>query len=108
MIERGVILTDNHQTISLSSLFPSLSEPSHPLNVNSLGQLSKKTQSDEIDNTMAVEEMLDENFSLEALETQLINKAMDLTNNNISKAARKLGLTRPALAYRLKKIQDNV
>ena len=111
MIERGVILTDNHQTISLSSLFPSLSEPSHPLNVNSLGQLSDKSQPDEIDKTdetMAVEEMLGENFSLEALEAQLINKAMDLTNNNISKAARKLGLTRPALAYRLKKNQENV
>ncbi|MDX2370504.1 MAG: sigma-54-dependent Fis family transcriptional regulator [Colwellia sp.] len=108
MIERGVILTDNHQTISISSLFPSLSEPSHPLNVDSLGQLSEKSQPDEIDETMAVEEMLGENFSLEALETQLINKAMDLTNNNISKAARKLGLTRPALAYRLKKIQENV
>ena len=108
MIERGVILTDNNQTISLSSLFPSLSEPSHPLNVNSLGQLSEKTQPNEIDETMAVEEMLGENFSLEALETQLINKAMDLTNNNISKAARKLGLTRPALAYRLKKSQENV
>lgn len=108
MIERGVILTDNHQTISLSSLFPSLSEPSHPLNVNSLGQLSEKSQPGEIDETMAVEEMLGENFSLEALEAQLINKAMDLTNNNISKAARKLGLTRPALAYRLKKSQENV
>lgn len=109
MIERGVILTDNNQSIDMASLFPSLSEPSHPLNIiNSTGQLSEKAQSDEIDETMTVEEMLSENFSLEILETQLINKAMNLTNNNISKAARKLGLTRPALAYRLKKIQDNV
>ncbi|MEY8213859.1 MAG: sigma-54-dependent Fis family transcriptional regulator [Colwellia sp.] len=111
MIERGVILADNNQTIDMASLFPSLSEPSHPLNVNKLGQISEQSQPDkidEIDETLAVEEMLGENFSLEALEIQLINKAMDLTNNNISKAARKLGLTRPALAYRLKKTQENV
>ncbi len=107
MIERGVILTDNKQTIDMESFFPSLSEPSHPLNViNSLGQLSEKSQPDEIDETMDVEEMLGENFSLESLETQLINKAMELTNGNISKAARKLGLTRPSLAYRLKKLQE--
>jgi len=108
MIERGVILVDNNQKIDMASLFPSLSEPTHPLNIiNNLGQLSEKSQPDETDETMHVEEMLGENFSLEALETQLINKAMDLTNNNISKAARKLGLTRPALAYRLKKLQES-
>lgn len=109
MIERGVILTDNNQSIDMASFFPSLSEPSHPLNViNSTGQLSKKPQTNEINETLAIKDMLGENFSLEALEIQLINKAMVLTNHNISKAARKLGLTRPALAYRLKKIQESI
>lgn len=110
MIERGVILTDNNHTIDMSTLFPSLSEPSHPLNViNSLGKISEDAVSDEINNSnenFAIEEMLDEDFSLDNLEQQLINKAMSLTNNNISKAARKLGLTRPALAYRLKKLEQ--
>ncbi|MCW8832347.1 MAG: sigma-54-dependent Fis family transcriptional regulator [Colwellia sp.] len=108
MIERGVILTDNNHLIDLANIFPSLSEPSHPLNViNSLGHLCEKAPLCERREMPDVEEMLNENFSLEALEKQLINKAMNQTNNNISKAARKLGLTRPALAYRLKKIQEN-
>ena len=53
-----------------------------------------------------VDELLSNEFSLDGLEKQLIEKAMELTNGNISKAARKLGLTRPSLAYRLKKPQE--
>ena len=108
MIERGVILTDNNQTIGLTSFFPSLSEPSHPLNIiNGKGLLSEEHQepapatSDD-----SVDSLLIEDFSLEQLEQQLIEKAMEQANGNVSKAARKLGLTRPALAYRLKKMQD--
>ncbi len=51
--------------------------------------------------------MLGEDFSLEELEKQLINKAMEQSKGNVSKAARKLGLTRPSLAYRLKKLQES-
>jgi transcriptional regulator with GAF, ATPase, and Fis domain len=50
--------------------------------------------------------MLQEGFSLEALEQQLIREAMDKSNGNISAAARLLGMTRPQLAYRLKKLED--
>ncbi|KGJ89438.1 hypothetical protein ND16A_2331 [Thalassotalea sp. ND16A] len=108
MIERGVILNDNNQTISLPSLFPSLSEPSHPLNViDSQGQLAEKSQPNEINDAYAVDEMLGDEFSLEALEKQLIETAMVQSNGNVSKAARKLGLTRPALSYRLKKLQES-
>ncbi len=49
--------------------------------------------------------MLEQDFSLEALESQLIRKAMDQANGNVSQAARRLGLTRPAMAYRLKKLE---
>ncbi|WP_268746320.1 helix-turn-helix domain-containing protein [Thalassotalea sp. ND16A] len=51
--------------------------------------------------------MLGDEFSLEALEKQLIETAMVQSNGNVSKAARKLGLTRPALSYRLKKLQES-
>lgn len=107
MIERGVILTENNQTISMASFFPSLSEPSHPLNIiGGRGQLCEELPKSTPANTEPVESLLVENFSLEQLEQQLIEEAMSQCSNNVSKAARKLGLTRPALAYRLKKIQD--
>lgn len=110
MIERGVILADNHTCIDLSSFFPSLSEPSHPLNIiNSRGQLSElEMQSPDLgDETTSVDHLLSSDFNLEELESQLIEKAMSMANGNVSKAARKLGLTRPAMAYRLKKLQDS-
>ncbi|WP_372598872.1 sigma 54-interacting transcriptional regulator [Amphritea sp.] len=107
MIERGVILTENNQTISMAGFFPSLSEPSHPLNIiGGRGQLCEELPKSPPANTEPVEGLLVENFSLEQLEQQLIEEAMSQCSNNVSKAARKLGLTRPALAYRLKKIQD--
>jgi octaprenyl-diphosphate synthase len=107
MIERGVILTDNNQAIDMESFFPSLSEPTHPLNVvNSQGQLTTATLPSEKNDNLAVDDLLENEFSLDELEKQLIEKAMELTNGNISKAARKLGLTRPSLAYRLKKLQE--
>lgn len=108
MIERGVILTENNQTIGLTSFFPSLSEPSHPLNIiNAQGQLAEKPQAAEVPEQHSVDKLLSDDFSLEALEKQLIDSAMEQVNGNVSKAARKLGLTRPALAYRLKKMQDS-
>lgn len=109
MIERGVILTDNNLTIGLASFFPSLSEPSHPLNIiDSQGHITEKSPSCETEKTICLDELLSDGFNLETLEKQLIEKAMEQANGNVSKAARTLGLTRPALAYRLKKIQECV
>jgi DNA-binding NtrC family response regulator len=111
MIERGVILTDNNHTIDMDSLFPSLNEPTHPLNViNRNGELNRATQQQSSqpatgDSSLPAQ-LLQEGFSLEALEQQLIREAMDKSNGNISAAARLLGMTRPQLAYRLKKLED--
>ncbi|MCP8686612.1 helix-turn-helix domain-containing protein [Marinobacterium sedimentorum] len=43
--------------------------------------------------------------SLEQLETRLILSAMTKADNNVARAARLLGMTRPQLAYKLKKHQ---
>ena len=45
-------------------------------------------------------------WSLDQLEHTLISAAVDQAGGNLSAAARALGLTRPQLAYRLKKIQE--
>lgn len=109
MIERGVILAENNSAIELAAFFPSLSEPSHPLNViNSRGQLAKPDLpvSEPSPADSSIDQLLIDDFNLDDLEQQLIEKAMTIANGNVSKAARKLGLTRPSLAYRLKKMQD--
>ncbi|MBV1787119.1 sigma 54-interacting transcriptional regulator [Marinobacterium sp. D7] len=112
MIERGVILAENNHTIDLDSLFPSLLEPSHPLNIiNRQGRLTHNDSDNQLgtesgDDTGLCERLLTDNFNLDQLEEQLIRTAMEQTDGNISAAARKLGLTRPALAYRLKKLEE--
>ncbi|MBP0048911.1 sigma 54-interacting transcriptional regulator [Marinobacterium sp. AK62] len=110
MIERGVILTDNNHTIDLDAFFPSLSEPTHPLNsINRQGVLAQQIASEAPSQTGSRQELcdqlLDEDFSLEQMEEQLIRSAMERADGNVSQAARLLGMTRPQLAYRLKKLE---
>jgi transcriptional regulator with GAF, ATPase, and Fis domain len=45
-------------------------------------------------------------WSLDALESTLILAAVKRADGNLSAAARMLGLTRPQLSYRMKKLQD--
>ena len=47
--------------------------------------------------------IINSGISLEEVEETLMRQAMEQANQNVSGAARILGLTRPALAYRLKK-----
>ncbi len=110
MIERGVILTDNNHTIDLDAFFPSLSEPTHPLNsINRQGilaqQIANASPDAELSQAELCEQLLNEEFSLEQMEEQLIRSAMARAEGNVSQAARLLGMTRPQLAYRLKKLE---
>ena len=45
-------------------------------------------------------------MTLEQLESTLIETAVDKAHGNLSSAARMLGLTRPQLAYRLKRLHE--
>ena len=104
MIERGIILTDSNLTIDMKSFFPSLAEPSHPLNVASAtgslcDTIPQNTQSDK----PLIDQLLDNGFDLNQFEQQLIERAMDKAEGNVTQAARLLGITRPQMAYRLKK-----
>lgn len=105
VIERGVILTDSNETISQDSLFavfPDDPDSKHEERLSASGQLVDVQSTAVADGDWA-SRIIAEGISLEVLEQQLMLKAMQMAEQNVSKAARLLGLSRPALAYRLKK-----
>lgn len=104
VIERGVILTDNNQAISQDALFavsPPTSESPSADRVDPRGLLTDSRQGPNGEHWS--QHILSNHISLEEVEETLMRQAMEQANQNVSKAARILGLTRPALAYRLKK-----
>lgn len=103
VIERGVILTDNNETISQEALFVTPPEVSQAgiVRVDAEGNITAGDSSTE--KADWPEQVFAQQISLDQVEGILMQKAMEEANQNVSKAARLLGLTRPALAYRLKK-----
>jgi len=102
VIERGIILTDANESISVPALFPRPPEepPTDSERVSSDGVLIQP------DNGQGswISQLLGSGLSLDEIEESLMREAMQQANQNVSGAARLLGLSRPALAYRLKKI----
>lgn len=104
VIERGVILTDNNESISQEALFVSSPADETQQNIAHVDQGGKVTgdQPEDVDAGWT-QQILSSGISLEEVEATLMREAMAQANQNVSRAARILGLTRPALAYRLKK-----
>ncbi|MGA6878532.1 phenol degradation transcriptional regulator MobR [Acinetobacter sp. AND/436] len=88
LLERATLLTDDQQEIKLSCLFPQL-----------------KQQAENSTSSNSIETLLTEDFSLEQHEQEIILTAMQRSQQNISEAARLLGISRATLDYRLKKYQ---
>lgn len=111
LIERAVILADDDQPIDLSHLFaPEDLQASMVLKLNSTGNLEQSQSTDNdtrSDIGVVMKTMLNDGISIEDLEHRLMEKAVELADGKLSKAARMLGITRPQLAYRLKKYQES-
>ncbi|ASR89480.1 sigma 54-interacting transcriptional regulator [Alcaligenes aquatilis] len=104
MIERGVILTEHNHEIETHHLFPQQKSALQYLSsLNTQGFMAKEPCFS-AHQTQYLEDLLETPFNLDDLEEQIIQLTLKKTNGNISEAARRLGLTRPALAYRLKKV----
>ncbi|QEZ43015.1 sigma-54-dependent Fis family transcriptional regulator [Cupriavidus oxalaticus] len=88
MIERGVLLAPAAGLIDTSHLFASQQ-----------GQAAEAPE----DADALLQRLLDQQVSLPQIEARLMQLAIDTTRGNLSSAARMLGITRPQLAYRLKK-----
>ncbi|EXF43938.1 Fis family transcriptional regulator [Pseudomonas sp. BAY1663] len=102
VLERGVILTDHNESISIEAMFPGLATTTG--GGDQLSSEGELVQQPSARGEGWLEQILDQGISLEDVEAGLMREALSRSGQNISQAARLLGLTRPALAYRLKKL----
>lgn len=92
MMERGVVLADDDEPIGVSDLFPGQDVPSASLPAECLA-LPSETQ---------IESWL-EQYTLEDVTRLMVEQAVERAEGNISRAARRLGISRRQLEYRLQK-----
>jgi DNA-binding NtrC family response regulator len=102
LVERGVILAAQGGTVELEHLFPNQPEPAQAC-VDGEGRLATLHSSSELALCAAI---VDSGIALEALEDRVLALAVERSRGNLSGAARLLGMTRPQLAYRLKRQQE--
>ena len=108
LMERGVIASEEGEPIDLHHLFRNESIPEDIIySVSHQGTLSHANNS-----KIASESLLehisqfvggDDKLDIEKLEQNLLEEAVNQAHGNLSEAARRVGLSRPQLAYRLKK-----
>ncbi|MCZ4303410.1 sigma 54-interacting transcriptional regulator [Zoogloeaceae bacterium G21618-S1] len=104
IIERGVILAPQHDWIELEHLFTSPAQyDQFPIGVGADGVLSNKAPH-EINDLATL--LSQSGRSLHDIENLMINHAVTQSGGNLAKAARALGISRPQLSYRLKKLSD--
>ncbi|RMF11874.1 MAG: AAA family ATPase, partial [Alphaproteobacteria bacterium] len=112
LVERGVILAPENDAIDLCHLFTFGEEVTTDiLALGKEGTLNRAKNEDIDDDRQAssksvVEQILDQETPLEQVEYTLLKTAVDRAGGNLSAAARMLGITRPQLAYRLKKYEE--
>lgn len=103
LIERAIILCDDDFPIDLVHLFAS-EELLLPvmLKLDSKGRVAKDALAPGVSDEM-LENLLGNGVRLGDVEDCMIKRAVEISGGNLSEAARRLGLTRPQLAYRLER-----
>lgn len=107
-VERSIILADTSSYITEQDLFNTRWSQSQNTDhsvrtLNHESGMLEETSMLYVNLGRLSEQIIEDKVCLNALEHALINKAMEKAEGNIAAAARLLGLTRPALAYRLKR-----
>lgn len=104
MIERGVILAPGGTRIEVHHMFSAFDErEALELELNAQGDI----QTPESDRCQELcETILNGVMTLDQLEARLLETAVDKSRGNLSSAARMLGITRPQLAYRLRRMHE--
>jgi len=99
-IERAVLLAEEGSAIETRHLFGKVPWHAAGSGVDATGRVVQ--ESSEVLKSLS-DQALTHEVGLEQLERQLMLGAMQRAGGNLSRAARLLGITRPQLAYRLKK-----
>jgi DNA-binding NtrC family response regulator len=104
-IERGVILAPNGGPIEVGHLFSSCAdEDAREYGLDRQGKLGPAQ--DESARELC-EAVCNGVMTLDEVEAMLLEAAVDKAGGNLSSAARMLGMTRPQLAYRLKRLHEH-
>jgi DNA-binding NtrC family response regulator len=107
LIERGVIAADEGGLVDIPHLFRNETIPQSMIfSVTRSGGLSNRETAAETRGSLLQQLCLlsnEEALSIDKLEQQLLQDAVEQANGNLSAAARLLGLSRAQLAYRLKR-----
>jgi transcriptional regulator with GAF, ATPase, and Fis domain len=110
IVERGVISADDDQALDFSHLFRNETIPQELVySVSKDGELARKREAfgnnSVVSALQQVSQFANGSFSLDEFERMLLEEAVQLEDGNLSAAARKLGISRAQLAYRLKKFE---
>jgi len=108
-VARAAVLVDDDQPIDRGHLFGGDEAPPARLELTPTGELRSTADPDPAEPAPAplgdlVDALLDRRTGIEALEHALITSAVARADGNLAAAARLLGLTRPQLAYRFRKV----
>jgi DNA-binding NtrC family response regulator len=105
MVERGVILAPSGTRIELEQMFSaSVEDQGEEFGVDSNGTLGAPRWES---GKELCETVFNGVMTLEQVEAMLIETAVQKAGGNLASAARKLGLTRRQLAYRLGRLRDD-
>ena len=105
MIERGVILAPSGTRIEVQHMFSGFDErESLEFSLDAHGDINAGPP--ECGKALC-ELVLSGVMTLDQVEAMLLETAVDKAQGNLSSAARMLGLTRPQLAYRLRRLHED-
>ena len=104
MVERGVILAPSGTRIEVDHLFTCSSAQAPEFGLDMNGELDLKRWDT---GKSLCEAVFNGVMTLDQVEAMLLETAVDKAHGNLSSAARMLGLTRPQIAYRLKRLHED-
>lgn len=110
LIERGVIASNEGAPIDLNHLFRDEELPAEFYSLLQQGRLVQHQEHPgEVDllTRLGCPDLPDASLSLEAVENQLLEQALQRSAGNLAAAARMLGLSRAQFAYRLKRARGS-
>jgi DNA-binding NtrC family response regulator len=103
VVERGIILAEVRHHIESSHLFRYIEDCEEDVKAAAVSADGGLAMPGSPSASKFVDQVLDAGLSLEQLEQNLMSEALDRSGGNVTQAAKMLGLSRPALDYRLKK-----